>query len=145
MIVGRGDDVPRLQARVADLALEDSVLFTGRVSEGTLKALYRRAAAFAMPSRAEGFGLVYLEAMLRRLPCIGSIHDAAGEIIVDGETGYLVDQDDVNDLAAKIVRLLGDPGLRARLGCNGWERLQRQFSFAQFHSRIADLLDKLAA
>jgi glycosyltransferase involved in cell wall biosynthesis len=64
---------------------------------------------------------------------------------VDGETGYLVDQSDIPDLAGKIVRLLGDPKLRARLGCNGLERLQRKFSFAQFYSRMANLLDKLAA
>jgi len=145
VIVGDGDDAPRLQALAWRHGVEQAVLFTGPVSDGTLKALYRRAAVFAMPSRAEGFGLVYLEAMLHRLPCIGSTHDAAGEIIVDGETGFLVDQSDIASLAEKMMCLLGDSGLRAQLGGAGFERLHRQFSFERFQNRIAELFDKLAA
>jgi glycosyltransferase involved in cell wall biosynthesis len=145
VIVGSGDDAPRLQALAWELGMAESVLFTGPVSDGTLKALYQRAAVFAMPSRAEGFGLVYLEAMLHHLPCIGSTHDAAGEIIVDGETGFLVDQSDIARLAEKMICLLSEPSLRARLGCNGLERLRRQFSFERFQSRMSELFDKLAA
>ena len=145
VIVGGGDDAPRLQALGWQLGVAESVLFTGPVSDGTLKSLYQRAAVFAMPSRAEGFGLVYLEAMLHHLPCIGSKHDAAGEIIVDGETGFLVDQSDISRLAEKMICLLEEPGLRSRLGCNGLERLRRQFSFERFHSRMSELFHKLAA
>ena len=145
VIVGDGDDTPRLQALAWRHNLEEAVLFTGRVNDGTLKKLYRRAAVFAMPSRAERFGLVYLEAMLHRLPCIGSTHDAAGEIIVDDETGFLVDQSDIASLAKKMMCLLGDSGLRTRLGGAGFERLHRQFSFERFQNRIAELFDKLGA
>ena len=145
VIVGRGDDVPRLQALARRHEVQESVLFTGSVDDDGLKAIYRRAAVFAMPSAAEGFGVVYLEAMLHRLPCIGSVHDAAGEIIVDGETGFLVNQSDIPGLAEKLIRLLADAGLRRRLGCNGLERLHRQFSFERFQDRMAELFDKLAA
>jgi glycosyltransferase involved in cell wall biosynthesis len=145
VIVGEGDDAPRLQGLARRHGVAEAVLFTGRVNDETLKALYRRTAVFAMPSRAEGFGLVYLEAMLYRLPCIGSTHDAAGEIIVDGETGFLVDQSDIPSLAEKITRLLGDSELRARLGGAGFERLHHQFSFERFQNRIAELFNKLAA
>jgi glycosyltransferase involved in cell wall biosynthesis len=143
VIVGRGDDVPRLQTLARQLGVERSVLFTGPVDDQTLHAIYEQVAAFAMPSKAEGFGIVYLEAMAHRLPCIGSIHDAAREIIVDEETGYLVDQDDVRDLASKLVRLLLDSSLRFRLGCRGMERLQTQFSFERFESRASELLNTL--
>ena len=68
-----------------------------------------------MPSRGEGFGIVYLEAMRHQLACIGSIHDAAGEIIVDGETGFLVNQDNSTELATKVVQLLTDSSLCQRL------------------------------
>ena len=143
VIVGRGDDVPRLQALVGSHHIEKSVLFTGPVNDETLKSIYQRAAVFAMPSRAEGFGVVYLEAMSYCLPCVGSTQDAAGEIIVDGETGFLVDQSDIPRLAEKMIGLLQDPSLRRRLGCNGRERLHRQFSFERFHTRMSELFDKL--
>jgi phosphatidylinositol alpha-1,6-mannosyltransferase len=145
VVVGRGDDMARLRQLVGARGVADNVLFTGHVSEATLAEIYRRAAVFAMPSRAEGFGIVYLEAMRHGLPCIGSIHDAAGEIIVDGETGYLVDQDDLNALAGKISQLLVDPELRHGMGRRGLERLQCSFSPERFDSVMSELLVKLAS
>jgi glycosyltransferase involved in cell wall biosynthesis len=102
-------------------------------------------AAFAMPSRAEGFGVVYLEAMSHRLPCIGSIHDGAREIIVDGETGFLVHQDDTDALAAKITLLLTDAALRERMGVNSLERWRNCFSFERFERRMLQIFQKLGA
>jgi glycosyltransferase involved in cell wall biosynthesis len=145
VIVGRGDDVPRLRALAWQFGVSRNVLFLGHVDERTLLAIYRRVAAFAMPSRAEGFGMVYLEAMLHRLPCIGSVHDAAREIVVDGETGFLIDQEDTAGLAARIVLLLTDADLRHRLGGNGYERLRINFSFEQFQARMRKLFEKLEA
>jgi phosphatidylinositol alpha-1,6-mannosyltransferase len=140
VIVGRGDDVPRLQQMAKG---EARILFTGPVSEATLHALYERAALFAMPSRLEGFGLVYLEAMLHRLPCIGSTEDAAGEVIVDGETGYLIDRQDIPALAGAIVRCLKDPGLRKRLGEAGHARLNTRFTPENFRDRLFTAMTSL--
>lgn len=145
VIVGRGDDIPRLKALAAEVGVSADVLFTGPVDECALWAIYDRVSVFAMPSRAEGFGLVYLEAMQHRLACVGSVHDAAREIIVDGETGFLVDQANAVDLAATLIRLLTDPALRRRLGCNGFERLQSSFSFERFEARMSELLTRLSA
>jgi phosphatidylinositol alpha-1,6-mannosyltransferase len=145
VVVGRGDDVVRLRALAGAMGVAQNVLFAGHVSEAALGEMYRRAAVFAMPSRAEGFGIVYLEAMRHALPCIGSIHDAAGEIIVDGETGYLVDQDDLDTLSAKIIQLLADPDLRHRMGLRGLERLQCRFSLERFNSVMSELLAKLVS
>lgn len=143
VIVGGGDDAERLKTLARDLKIEPRVLFMGRVDDATLQAIYQKATIFAMPSRAEGFGIVYLEAMAHKLACVGSIHDAAREVIVDGETGFLVNQDNPHELASKIVLLLNDPGLRKRLGCNGFERLQRNFSFQRFERRMSELLSQL--
>ena len=134
VIVGRGDDAPRLRG----LAKGDPrILFTGPVSEAwTLHALYERAAVFAMPSRGEGFGLVYLEAMQHRLPCIGSTDDAAGEVIADGETGFLVNRSDIPELAAVLVRCLEDSSLRKRMGEAGHTRLRTLFCYETFRDRL---------
>ena len=125
-----------MQLLVQQLCVSNCVLFLGHVDDPTLHAIYNRVAAFAMPSRAEGFGVVYLEAMLHRLPCISAIHDAARKIIVDGKTGFLVDQDDAAGLAARIALLLADSALRRKMGANGFERLRDSFSFEQFQARM---------
>ncbi len=143
VIVGRGDDVPRLKAKAEQTGFGTSILFTGQVSENTLQAIYKQVAVFAMPSRSEGFGLVYLEAMQHRLPCIGSTHDAASEVIEDGVTGFLVDQTDKNSLLDAIAGLLENPSWRRQMGEAGFERLQKEFSFEQFKEKFLTALKPL--
>jgi phosphatidylinositol alpha-1,6-mannosyltransferase len=135
--VGEGDDVPRLREKAAALGVAGQVQFPGFVSEAERLALYRRAQIFAMPSRREGFGLVYLEAMATGLPCIGSIHDAAPGIIVDGETGFLIDQDDMPALADRILLLLDRPDARRAMGDAGRRRFLASFTADAFARRIA--------
>jgi phosphatidylinositol alpha-1,6-mannosyltransferase len=141
IIAGDGDDADRLKAKAAGSDAAGRIQFTGFVSARELDDLYRSAALFSMPSRSEGFGLVYLEAMARRLPCIGSIHDAAGEVIVDGVTGQLVDQDDTACLAGTIVALLLDDDRRRRMGDAGHARLLSEFTFDRFAERVHACLD----
>ncbi len=141
VIVGGGDDEARLRARAQDGGVGTRVVFTGFVDEARLAAIYARAAVFAMPSRGEGFGIAYLEAMAHGLPCIGSVHDAAGEVIDDGVTGYLVDQGDTQALADRLSRLLGDDACRRAMGEAGRHRLGERFTADRFARRLADLVD----
>jgi phosphatidylinositol alpha-1,6-mannosyltransferase len=139
VFAGDGDDRARLTQKARALGIADRVIFCGFVSAGALSALYSRARLFAMPSRGEGFGLVYLEAMAHGLPCIGSIHDAAGEIIEDGVIGFLVDQADGESLKARLLALLGDEAACARMGAAGQRRVHDQFSYRRFSQRFVDL------
>lgn len=143
VVVGRGDDLERLKKKAQHTGFGTSILFTGQVSDRTLRDIYQRAAVFAMPSRGEGFGIVYLEAMAHHLPCIGSIHDAAAEIIDHGVTGLLIDQADVASLVSAIVRLLQNPSQRQEMGEAGFERLQRCFSLGRFKERMLMALKPL--
>ena len=138
---GEGDDIPRLRAKAAALGVAQAVIFTGFVSERERRAWYERAAVFAMPSRREGFGLVYLEAMACGLPCVASIHDAAPGIVIDGETGCLVDQDDVPALARRLAWLLADRDACARLGAAGRRRFLAEFTHESFAQRLLALVD----
>jgi phosphatidyl-myo-inositol dimannoside synthase len=140
VFVGGGDDTKRLMDKAAASRAARQIHFTGFVAKPMLDAWYRSAALFALPSRGEGFGLVYLEAMAHRLPCIGSIHDAAGEVIVDGRTGRLVDQDDRERLAEAVSGLLLDEECRRRMGEAGHRRLATEFSFDRFNQRVNALL-----
>lgn len=140
VIVGRGDDTSRLRAKAAELGLGNGILFAGFVSGATLAQLWKRVAVFAMPSRGEGFGLVYLEAMRASVPCIGSTTDAAGEIVVDGETGYLVDRSMIPAIGAAVTRLLKDGELRRTTGNAGRRRYLAEFTYDRFLNRLRPIL-----
>jgi phosphatidylinositol alpha-1,6-mannosyltransferase len=140
VFAGSGDDLPRLRQRATESPASASIAFTGFVARPALAALYDRAAVFALPSRGEGFGLVYLEAMAHRLACVGSIHDAAPEVIVDGVTGQLVNQDNVPEMADTLATLLLDESRRRTMGEAGYERVAREFTFDRFSDRLRGLL-----
>jgi phosphatidyl-myo-inositol dimannoside synthase len=136
VVVGDGSDRPRLEHKARLVAGGDRIRFLGFAPQALLEACYHKASVFALPSRGEGFGLVYLEAMARGLPCIGSRQDAAGDVIVDGATGYLVDHTNTGDLAARIVQLLTDDATRRAMGAAGSRRLATEFSEAAFGERL---------
>jgi phosphatidylinositol alpha-1,6-mannosyltransferase len=140
VMVGRGDDVERLRAKAAALGLGRSVTFPGFLPDAAVRALMRNAAVFAMPSRGEGFGLVYLQAMRAAIPCLGSRDDAAADVIVDGETGLLVPRQDPDAIAGALVRLLADDTRRRRMGEAGRRRFENTFTYPRFRARLAGIL-----
>jgi phosphatidylinositol alpha-1,6-mannosyltransferase len=140
VIVGGGDDVERLRAKTGELEIAGHVLFAGFVNDATLDALRRKAALFALPSRGEGFGLVYLEAMRAGMTCIGGVDDAAGDVIKDGKTGTLVDPRNRIELAIAIVRLLQSSELRAVYGAAGKQRFEELFTFDRYCDRLRSVL-----
>jgi phosphatidylinositol alpha-1,6-mannosyltransferase len=145
-VVGDGNARPALEAQARRLGLVDTgaVRFWGRVSDAELRERYRAAKVFAMPSRGEGFGLVYLEAMAFGLPCVASLDDAAREVIADGETGLLVRYGDREGLARALVDLFTDEEKRARLGRAGRARVQAHFTEAHFGARLWEALGDFA-
>jgi phosphatidylinositol alpha-1,6-mannosyltransferase len=140
VFVGEGDDLDRLKSKAAALGIGEQVLFPGFASDSDLIGFYRQAAVFAMPSRSEGFGLVYLEAMSHGLPCIAALDDAAAEVVEDGETGYLVRQGDREALTDRLVRLLTDAPLRRQLGGAGRRRVHERFSYDRFARTMLSLI-----
>src|SRR5205823_8369390 len=96
------------------------VVAPGRVDEATLDALYRGAAALAVPSRSEGFGLPALEAMARGCPVVASDAGALPEVV--GDAGLLVKPGDADALAGALEDLLADDALATSLGAAGHRR-----------------------
>ena len=140
LIAGAGAGLARIRAWARDSAAAGSIEFSGFVPEAELDALWGRATLFAMPSRGEGFGLVYVEAMRHGLPVVASVHDAASEIIVDAETGYHVNLDSPTALSERLVALLRDRDLAQRMGEAGRERWREFFCFSAFRQRFRPLL-----
>jgi phosphatidylinositol alpha-1,6-mannosyltransferase len=134
-IVGDGDDRPRLERLAASLGIEAAVTFTGRVSDAELERRYRGCRFFVMPSRQEGFGLVFLEAMRAGKACIGA-PGAAQEIVRDGVTGLIVDAARADDLTEAIVKLFDDPLLCEAMGRAGEARFRAEFTDRRFAARF---------
>ncbi|HEX6287604.1 MAG TPA: glycosyltransferase family 4 protein [Herpetosiphonaceae bacterium] len=107
-----------------------------------ITALYRAAGVFAMPSRCETWGDVFLEAMAHGLPCIGTTNDAMPEIIEHGATGYVVAPDDVPGLAGHLERLLTSPALRRQMGAQGRERVLTVFTWEHVVRRMVPYLEQ---
>jgi len=142
MIAGDGDDLPRLRALAAQSGVRETITFTGFLSRKTLHELYDDSVVFVMPSRAESSCIAHLEAMAHGLPCIGSRHDAARDVIVDGVTGHLVSQDQLGEIAHRIIGLLAEPARGREMGEAGRRRVQDVFGFDRFASRMVDVLER---
>lgn len=141
IIVGRGSAKPVFERLVVEKKIQNNVLFTEFVPDEKLSIYYEQCDVFAMPSRGEGFGLVYLEAMAYGKPCIGSNVDAAKEVISDGETGYCVDPDNIEELAERLFQLLTDSELRKKMGQAGQKRYLENFTEQKFHERFMRIID----
>jgi glycosyltransferase involved in cell wall biosynthesis len=126
LILGGGGLEAELQALADARGLTSATVFAGRT--GDVAYWLERADVFVHPARWEGFGLVLLEAMLARLPIVASDVSSIPEIVVDGETGYLVPVDDVERFASATATLLEDAGRRRAFGDAALERAQSQFS-----------------
>jgi phosphatidylinositol alpha-1,6-mannosyltransferase len=143
VIVGAGPDAERLRKLAAASPAAKNIDCLGFVPEEDMAALWRRTHVFAMPSRGEGFGLVYIEAMRYGVPVIASIHDAGQEVNIDGETGYNVSLDRRGELDDRLVELLSSPSLLSRMGAAGQARWHKHFRFSAFKQRFLPIIDSL--
>ena len=141
VIAGDGDDRPRLELLAQSAGVGRDVQFAGFLPREGLDEEYARASLFAMPSRGEGFGLVYLEAMAHGLPCVGSTADAAGEVIVHGQTGVLVEPGNADALAGHLIELLSNPDVLRTMGHAGRARLHEQFTYETFRQRLVTVIE----
>lgn len=133
-IVGRGDDLPRLQQLRDQLGLRPAIEFLGYVDDHRMAEELRSCTLFALPSEREGFGLVFLEAMANGRPCLGARAGGIPEVITP-ETGVLVPYGDVPAIAdAAIAALRRDWDEAAILD------RAREFSYSRFKDRLASLL-----
>lgn len=126
VILGEGGQRTDLEKLAVDLGISDRVDLPGWVDNPRDWLL--QFDIFAMPSRSEGFPLAIVEAMLAALPVVATRVGSIPEAVTHGETGLLVDQDDVEGLAAALQHLKEDCQLRLRFGRRGQDIARRQFT-----------------
>ena len=143
VLVGEGGDRPRIESRVRELGLDRCVTLVGSVPDAELPDYYSLCSAFAMPSKREGFGIVYLEAMACGKPAIAGDRDGARDALLDGEIGVLVDPDDVEAFAAAAVEVVS--GAHPNRAIYDSVELRRRvidsFGPERFRERLGRILD----
>jgi len=138
VIAGGGNDAQRLARRCADRGVAGKVVFTGLFDEATKADLYNLADVYAMPSRGEGFGFVFLEAMASGVPAIASRHDGGREALLHGKLGCLVDPSSPPEIRDAIASTL----VRGRREIpEGIEF----FAFPRFVERVHAIIDSATA
>jgi teichuronic acid biosynthesis glycosyltransferase TuaC len=115
-IMGEGGDRNRFVVLAKDLQIDNRIQFTGRRTRAEVAAAMRECTVFVLPSRYEGLGCVYLEAMSCGKPAIGCIGQGIDEIIHDGVNGGLIPTDGLAELVQSLRTLLADVELRLRIG-----------------------------
>lgn len=115
LIVGDGEDAPRLKSKANSLGIEDHVIFAGRIPESEKVAHYSLADAYVMPSSGEGFGIVLIEAAASGVPVIGSSADGSREALLDGRLGKLVNPEKPDEIIDAISKTLDAAAAHARL------------------------------
>jgi phosphatidylinositol alpha-1,6-mannosyltransferase len=135
-IVGDGDLRPDLEILAHRANLRESVQFHGRVSEDVKGMLLSDSRCLALPSRGEGFGIVYLEALRLGRPCLVSDCDAGQEVVNPPESGLAVDVRNPDALSTGIVRLLGDGEDWQKWSEAARRRYEQNYTAARFLERI---------
>lgn len=145
-IAGSGRDESRLMDLAVAHQVHPRVRFLGRLPEAEVAPLYASADVFSMLCRdrwggleAEGFGIVFVEAAACGVPSVAGRSGGSHEAVVDGETGFVVPPRDVDAVRDALARLLGDDGLRARLGAAAQERATRELSYDVLAARLLPL------
>ena len=137
VLVGDGPDRANLEAAAAPLG--DSVTFTGYLSQAEVAQAMQGADICVLPSFAEGVPVVLMEAMASRKPVVATQVAGVGELVEDGENGFIVPPGDMEMLADRIRTLAGDAKLRARMGAKGRARVCAEFDIADEVTRLAAL------
>jgi L-malate glycosyltransferase len=117
LMIGDGPDRSRAEAWCRQHDFRDRVIFLGNVS--SLEDVLGGCDLFLLPSESESFGMAALEAMASEVPVITTSSGGLPEVVVEGETGYLLPVGDVEGMAARAIEILGDDDLRARMGKRG--------------------------
>lgn len=147
LIVGGGPYAEELKRLAAQTGVAESVRFTGPVPWEELPAHYGAGDVFAMPCRTrrggldvEGLGIVFLEASATGLPVVAGDSGGAPDAVLDGETGWVVRGDSVEESADRIVTLLRDPELRRRMGERGRAWVEEKWRWDLLAERLRALL-----
>ena len=145
VLAGDGPRRRPLEGQARRLGIAGRIDFRGEVAHDQIPAVLSELDIFAMPSRAEGFGVAALEAQAMELPVVASRVHGIPDVVVDGETGLLVPPGNVEALAAAIERLARDAGLRRKMGRAGRSFVEERYRWEDNAAQMERLYGDLVA
>jgi N-acetyl-alpha-D-glucosaminyl L-malate synthase BshA len=141
VMIGDGPERSNAEAFCREHHLREKVFFLGNVPN--LEEVVGAADVFLLPSEAESFGMAALEAMASEVPVIGSRAGGLQEVVVEGETGYLLPVGDVEGMAERAIEILSTPDLQHRLGRNGRDLAEGIFNVNRVVPRYREFYEKV--
>lgn len=143
IVFGGDGEIEKNRRLAEELGIAESCEFLGWVSGDEREALFARAGVYCLPSKNEGLPMSILEAMARGIPTVATSVGGVPQVIEDGESGLLVDVDDVDGLSAKLSFLLGSEESRATIGLAGRRRIQQEFTVVKSARKILEVYQSL--
>lgn len=137
-VIGKGNDKDRLVNLANKLGVQKYIEFKGFVEH--IEPYYEYCDLFTLPSKGEGFGIVYIEAMKYHKPCIACNTGGATDVVIDDKTGFLCEYDDQECLAVKILALYNNKELSKEFGENGYRHFVKNFTSEEFKNRLSKVL-----
>ncbi|NUK31289.1 N-acetyl-alpha-D-glucosaminyl L-malate synthase BshA [Parageobacillus sp. VR-IP] len=142
LLVGDGPEMPVVCRLVRELGLQEDAHFLGK--QDKLDELYSISDVMLLLSEKESFGLVLLEAMACGVPCIGTTIGGIPEVIEDGETGFLCELGNVEEIAEKAMRILTDPHLHMYMAKQAVQTVYKKFHSREIVEQYEDIYVSLA-
>jgi len=142
VIVGDGEEKENLMEQSQKLGLADTVTFTGKVTRDLLISYYAKAQCIVFPSVDEPFGIVPVEAQAAWTPVIATRSGGPMESVVDGETGFLVEPNSVDELAEKILYLDQNREVVESMGISGRKNVETMFSWEKATGQILEVFTR---
>jgi glycosyltransferase involved in cell wall biosynthesis len=141
-LAGDGPDRAELEKFTQANQLQDYVVFHGAVNQTQVRALFREANAFVLPSFAEGIPVALMEAMSMEVPVISTQITGIPELIESGKDGILVMPSDVEALAEAIAKLMDDPAFRQSIAAEGRRKVLRDYNLPVNIKRLARIFER---
>lgn len=144
-IIGEGPDRARFEALARELGIAQRVQFEGRKSRAEVADAMRACSVFVLPSRYEGLGCVYLEAMACAKPVIACREQGIEEIIEHGKNGWVIPVDGLGELVQGLSTLLQSPDLCSRLGVSARATILNGLTLSHQAQRLAQIYSEAIA
>ena len=141
LLVGKADalELERINNLITEGELQNNIILTGFISDQDLASHYQLADVFVMPSKAEGFGLVFIEAAAYGCKVIGGNTDGSRDALMDGELGMLVEPNNITEIASNIMDALRNEMPNAR---TIQKKCYETFGYEQYREKVFRLLDR---
>lgn len=144
IIIGDGEEKGKLVKQTQKLGLADNVIFTGKIRRDLLISYYARAQCLVFPSVGEPFGIVPIEAQAAYTPVIATRSGGPIESVIDGETGFLVEPNSVDELTEKILYLDENREFVKSMGVSGRKYVEYMFSWEKTNERLLEVFKRYA-